>query len=119
MGTITQKEEFIMGLITDIIKGLPISAVQDEKIKQLEKHLVSLETENSELKDRLARYEEQPGEKCPACRKPTFTLTSSKPNADLGDLGLTDYLFTCSSCNFSDGVTADSAGKAWKKTRGH
>lgn len=108
-----------MGIITDIIKGLPLTAVQDEKIKQHEKRLVELEAENKELKERLFKYEEQPGEKCPACRKPTFALTSSKPNADLGDLGVTDYLFTCSSCSFSDGVTADSAGKAWKKARGH
>ena len=39
-----------MGIITDIIKGLPISAVQKEKIIDLENKLTALEAENKRLK---------------------------------------------------------------------
>ncbi len=108
-----------MGIITDIIKGLPITAVQDEKIKQQEKRLIELEAENKELKERLDKYESNPGELCPMCRKPSFALSSNKPNADLGNLGLTDYSFSCGACGFTDTISAQSAGKAWQKARGH
>lgn len=108
-----------MGMITDIIKGLPLTAIQDEKIKQHEKRLTELEAENKELKERLSKYESQSGEKCPMCRKPTLSLTSSKPNQIFGETGLSDYQFSCPECGFSDVVSEDSAGRAWQKMRGH
>lgn len=39
-----------MGLITDIIKGLPISAVLEDKLRQLEKRYETLEIENKEVR---------------------------------------------------------------------
>ena|SRR5438105_1660333 len=39
-----------MGLITDIIKELPISAVLQEKLKELEKRFERLDAENSKLR---------------------------------------------------------------------
>lgn len=108
-----------MGIITDIIKGLPLSAVQDEKIKQLENRLAELENENSELKERLTKYESQPGEKCPKCLKPTLLLESSKPNEIFGNTGLSDYHFSCSACGFTDEISEESAGRAWQTMRGH
>lgn len=39
-----------MGFITDIIKGLPIAAVQEEKIATFEKKFAQLEIENLQLR---------------------------------------------------------------------
>jgi hypothetical protein len=39
-----------MGLVTDIIKGLPISAVLQDKLQELEKRFEQLEAENRELR---------------------------------------------------------------------
>lgn len=107
-----------MGIITDIIKGLPLTAIQSEKITQLEKRLIELETENTKLKESLTRYEAKAGEKCPRCQKQTFNLESNKPNAIFGKTGVKDYLFTCSECSFSEEFTSTSASQAWKAARG-
>jgi hypothetical protein len=40
-----------MGLITDIIKGLPISAVLEDKLKEAEKRYERLETDNRQLRE--------------------------------------------------------------------
>jgi len=40
-----------MGLITDILKGMPVNAVLQEKIQGLEKKYEELEAENARLKD--------------------------------------------------------------------
>ena len=89
-----------MGIITDILKALPLTAVQQEVIREQEKRLETLESENLSLKTRLALYESGTSEKCPACRKPTFNLVSNKPNSIFGQTGLNDYCFTCSVCGF-------------------
>jgi hypothetical protein len=39
-----------MGLITDIIKGLPLTAVLEDKLRQLEKRYEAIETENQQLR---------------------------------------------------------------------
>lgn len=47
-----------MGLITDIIKGLPISAVLEDKLKEADRRYEKLEAENQQLRkdnDRLRR----------------------------------------------------------------
>jgi hypothetical protein len=100
------------------VKGDHIALLR-EQLQTTEKQLEKLETENKELKERLLKYEEQSGEKCPKCRKPSFSLTSSKPDRDFGDMGLSNYLFSCSDCGFTDEISAESAGKAWRTARGH
>lgn len=94
-------------------------ALLRDQITIQEKTLEALKSENAEIKGRLAKYESQPGETCPMCRKPTLALASSKPNAIFGNTGLNDYSFTCSACGFTDEISEDSAGRAWLKMRGH
>ena len=107
-----------MGILTDMLAGLPINALQRQKLEDQEKRLAALEQENKVLRERLAGYEAESGEKCPMCRKPFLSLKSAKPNAIFGNTGLGDYLFSCSGCGFEDTVSADSAGKAWATVRG-
>ena len=107
-----------MGILTDILKGLPENSVLRSDLIKAQKENEALETENRELKARLTKYEEEPGEKCPKCRKPSFALKSCKPNADMGDVGISDYVFSCDACNFEDMISAQSAGRAWQKARG-
>jgi len=107
-----------MGILTDIVKGIPINVIQQQKLADQEKRLAQLEAENEELKERLLRYEAAGGEKCPQCRKATVSLKSSKPNRIFGDTGLGDYVFACSDCGFEDTISSDSAGQAWATFRG-
>ncbi len=100
-----------------VVKGDHIALLR-EQLQVAEKQLEKLETENKELKERLEKYEEQSGEKCPACKKPAFTLTSNKPNKEMGDVGISDYSFTCGACGFEDMISVQSAGRAWQKARG-
>jgi len=104
-----------MGIITDIIKDMPITAVQAEKITELEKRITVLETENTELKTRLKKYEQEAGESCPKCRKPALELKSVSKTI-VSD-PFSTYLFSCSACGFADEVLSVSAGKAWEKMR--
>jgi hypothetical protein len=106
-----------MGLITDIIKGLPLTAIQDEKIKELEKRINTLESENKELKIKLVQYELKPLERCPSCRGLAFSLKSSALHPIFGDTGAKDYVFSCGSCGFEDTVLALSAGEALRQIR--
>jgi len=107
-----------MGILTDIMKGMPLNIIQEQKLKEQEKHLIELEEENNALRERLARYEAKPGERCPMCQKPSFSLKSKRPHAMLPEgSGLDDYLFSCSDCGFDDAITAESAAQAWRKAR--
>lgn len=40
-----------MGIITDIIKGIPVNAIQRDKLEKLEKRHDELETENTQLRE--------------------------------------------------------------------
>jgi predicted transcriptional regulator len=48
-----------MGLVTDIIKGLPLTAVMDEKIKTLEKEISKIENERDGLRARCSSLEKE------------------------------------------------------------
>jgi len=51
-----------MGLVTDIIKGLPLTAVMDEKIKKLEKDVSKIENERDTLRERCSALEKENGD---------------------------------------------------------
>lgn len=105
-----------MGIITDVLAGIPLNAVQRQKIEDQEKRLAELELENKGLRERLNRYEAQPGEKCPSCRAPLFSLVSNSPSSMFP--GSNNYHFCCSGCGFEETIDAISAGHAWNQVRG-
>lgn len=104
-----------MGILTDVLAGLPINAVQRQKLEDQEKRLLELEQESKLLKERLARYEAEGGEKCPSCRRPIFELKENSPSPIFP--GLSDYKFSCVGCGFEETVEAASAAEAWRLAR--
>jgi hypothetical protein len=53
------KEAVTMGLLLDIVKDLPISAVMREKILQLEADILKVKEEKAELKEEFAELKEK------------------------------------------------------------
>lgn len=88
-----------MGIITDILKGLPISAIQAEKITGLEKELESLKAENAELK-KLVKA-------CPRCKSPGWHVESIRPDPIFGAAGGSEVLYKCSECSLEQRVVTD------------
>jgi len=82
-----------MGLITDIIKGLPITAVQAEKIALLEKRINELENENNSLKKLVNG--------CPRCHSLGWAIESIEPDRMFGDLGGNSIVWKCPDCGLS------------------
>lgn len=82
-----------MGIITDILKGLPISAIQAEKITALEKELELLIAENAELK-KLATS-------CPRCRSLNWGISDIQPDPVFGQLGGNSIHWKCPDCGLS------------------
>lgn len=82
-----------MGIITDIIKGLPISAVQAEKITALEKELEDLKSENAELKKLVTG--------CPRCRSLNWKIDSISADPVFGRLGGNSIEWKCPDCGLS------------------
>jgi len=48
-----------MGIFTDIIKGIPVNAIQREKLEELEKKYDELEAENIQLKDEIQKLKDK------------------------------------------------------------
>lgn len=110
-------DKFVVEHGSAAVRGDHIALLR-EQLQIVEKQVEKLEGKNKELKERLYRYESNPGEQCPMCRKPAFSLASSEPNPEMGCVGISDYSFVCEACGFKDTVSAHSAGKAWQKARG-
>ncbi|OPY14670.1 MAG: hypothetical protein A4E69_01053 [Syntrophus sp. PtaB.Bin138] len=105
-----------MGIITDIIKALPITAIQKEKLLEQEKRLEALETENLLLKEKLRRFETGNLARCPKCSAVAYTL-SGKEDSSWAAVGCSDFVFACNQCGFSETVLASSTGDAWRQVR--
>lgn len=82
-----------MGILSDILKGLPITAVQADKIAALEKRLQELEAENRELK-KLVKG-------CPRCRSLNWSVESCEPDQYFGDLGGSSITWRCPDCGLT------------------
>ena len=82
-----------MGIITDIIKGLPISAVQADKITALEKEIEELKAENIELKKKITG--------CPRCRSSNWKIESIQPDPVFGQLGGNSIEWKCPDCGLN------------------
>jgi hypothetical protein len=58
--------------------------------------------ENLKLKERVRTLESAEGDPCPKCRKRTYQLESSRPDATFGSLGGLRRTYKCSECGFSE-----------------
>jgi hypothetical protein len=75
------------------------------ELANVKQSLAELIQENTDLREQLRAAESVEGDPCPRCRKRTWTLASSKPSRHMGDMGVLDRTWTCSSCNFSETYT--------------
>ena len=82
-----------MGIVTDIIKGLPLSAVQADKLAQLEKQMEKLETENAELRKIVTG--------CPRCRSLNWAMASCESDPVFGDSGGSSEVWACPDCGLT------------------
>src|SRR5438876_1020527 len=73
-----------MGLITDIIKGLPISAVLEDKLKEAEKRYEALESENQQLRGENSKLRERLSELAKSKEYVDFDGLLWKPKAGGG-----------------------------------
>lgn len=75
------------------------------ELANVKQNLAELLQENTDLREKLRAAETAEGDPCPRCRKRTWSLTSSKPSRRMGDMGVLDRTYTCSSCNFTETYT--------------
>lgn len=105
-----------MGILTDILKDIPLSAVLRERVAEQEKKMTVLEKENTILKAEntvlkaenaklIAQlqqiHEEQTvqGDICPYCRQRKGQLLNLVPHKIFGDVGVKTGFYRCANCN--------------------
>ena len=94
--------------IFDLIKtGATIEA--QEKIMELRLTALESQEDNIGLRNRVHELEAKvndlindTGEPCPKCRKKTWIVESSKPDPQLGELGVTRREYKCAQCGFTE-----------------
>jgi hypothetical protein len=87
-----------MGIIADMLKDIPLTAVLRERLLEQESKMTVLEAENMKLKSENANLKSKlqeidanktvAGDPCPYCQKPMGKVISIKPQADFADMGL-------------------------------
>jgi regulator of replication initiation timing len=117
-----------MGVILDMLVGIPLNAVYRERVVDFERKMASLETENKELKkentvlkakiaileeenqslktENIALKNEQAAQKnkalkgdvCPYCQEPKGKLLDIKPHKTLGLIGIKVRYYECQNC---------------------
>ncbi|MFA5252096.1 MAG: hypothetical protein WC454_05885 [Phycisphaerae bacterium] len=104
-----------MGVITDILTGIPLNAVLRERLVDKESYIATLEAENAVLKEKNAVLEMENaelkadlqniesnktvhGDICPYCQQPKGKLLNILPDSTFGDLGLNIHYYKCDDC---------------------
>jgi len=97
-----------MGIIMDILKDIPLSAVLRERLADQEFKTAALETENADLKAKVVDLELDlqniqtnqavHGDVCPYCRHPEGQLLRLVPHEIFGDMGLKIGYYKCAQC---------------------
>lgn len=109
-----------MGIITDMLKEIPLSAILKEKLAEQEKRrsatetenvvlkkqivaleakVSQLETENAILKGQLVTSQSQPFDTCPYCKQLAGTLQNRERHETFGEAGIFTHFYQCSNCN--------------------
>jgi uncharacterized protein with PIN domain len=102
-------KENYMGVITDILKEIPLSAVLKERLIEQEAKMAALKEENAvlkaenvELRAKLQNIEQNKtfqGDSCPYCQQPKGKLLDIKPHDTLGVLGVKVLYYQCENCS--------------------
>ena len=104
-----------MGIITDILVGIPLNAVLRERLVDKESYIAALESENAVLKaentalkaknpEFKAKFQKIESDKtvhkdiCPYCRQPKGKLLDIRPDKQFGVLGLKIQYYKCENC---------------------
>jgi predicted Zn-ribbon and HTH transcriptional regulator len=104
-----------MGVITDILKGIPLTAVLKERLAEQEAAMAALKTENTILKaenavlkakyadcqTKLQNFEREKtiqGDSCPYCQQPKGKLLDIQPHHIFGETGVKVYYYQCENC---------------------
>ena len=104
-----------MGIITDILKEVPLSAVYRERLVDQEKKMAVLESENMILKSenkvlksentnlrvKLQQIQEKQavqGDICPYCHQSQGQLMGLTPHKIFGDIGVKVGFYNCTNC---------------------
>jgi hypothetical protein len=104
-----------MGVILDILAGIPLNAVYRERIADFERKMTTLETENRELKAKIIVLEAENAELktklqkindsktfhkdiCPFCQQPNGQLKDIRPHKIFGDHGVKVFYYKCDGC---------------------
>jgi DNA-directed RNA polymerase subunit RPC12/RpoP len=105
-----------MGIITDILKDIPLTAILRERLADKEAEMTTLKSENTilksenailkaenaDLKAKLQKIESDKtvhGDSCPYCQQPKGKLLDIRPAKVLGDLGLKIRYYKCENCD--------------------
>ncbi len=78
-----------------------------EEIVQLRKEVLELKEENLHLREECSQAKQElekytKGDLCPKCRKPAWSLQSSRPHPTFRRLGVLEKTFKCSECDYSE-----------------
>jgi uncharacterized protein with PIN domain len=97
-----------MGIIMDILKEVPLSAVLRERLSEQETKMTILESENKVLKSENANLHTQiqqmqadqaiQGDICPYCRRPKGELLKLVPHEIFGEVGIKVGFYKCANC---------------------
>jgi uncharacterized protein with PIN domain len=97
-----------MGVITDILKGIPLNAVLREQLSALEKEMATLkakvailELENADLKAKLQKINSNKTiqrDICPYCKQPSGDVVDIKPHPTFPEVGMKIYYYQCRNC---------------------
>ena len=104
-----------MGVITDILTGIPLNAVLRERLVDKESYIATLESENAvlkaenavlkaenaEFKTKFQKIESNKaihGDICPYCQQPKGKLLNILPDSTFGALGLNIHYYKCEDC---------------------
>jgi hypothetical protein len=110
---ITKKLREVSDRVKDADVKLLIAdlSIQLADAKQQQADLMN---EVTELRAQLQALAAGAFDPCPSCRKPTWSVASSKPSKHMGGLGVVDRTYKCSSCDFTEThteVPGDVSGK--------
>ena len=87
-----------------------------EKIVELRELVVALKEENVQLKEALQELRQKhdrltKADLCPKCKKPAWSLESSKPHPLMGELGVLEKTYKCTECGYSETRIDDGKNK--------
>lgn len=78
-----------------------------EKIVELRGEVLELKEENVRLREEVLAAKQEldtytKGDLCPKCKKPAWSLESSRPHPTFGEMGALEKTFKCSECGYSE-----------------